>query len=307
MSATVFSKFYWSDWQADPCLRRTSLAGRGLWIEMLSIMATGPKPGYLTVAGNEELPPSDLARIIGATEQEVADLLAELERNHVFSRDRHGKIISRRIIRDAKRVRDGKKTGKMGGNPSLRKHTGNSSPLNGQAKGHDNAPPLPHGARPSTSSQKPEANSQSSTLPSFEELEAKLREAAGWQNEPHPNLMVIGPILELLKAGASLETDVLPVVRAKAPSVRKRIGWAYFVDPIADAMRARHAAGEKLNGVKPTGEKVDWRTFTENDYENAVFIAKRKDRWPEAYGPPDRIPKHLVDDELTAIIRRTAA
>ena len=66
------------------------------------------------------------------------------------------------------------------------------------------------------------------------DLEARLREAAGWQSHPNPKLAVTGPIVALLEAGADLEMDVLPVISALAPKVRTP-SWAYFVNPIAEA------------------------------------------------------------------------
>lgn len=72
-------------------------------------------------------------------------------------------------------------------------------------------------------------------------LETKLREAAGWENESHPQLLVVGPIMGLIEGGANLEIDVLPVVRAVAPKA-KPVGWKYFVGPIKDAITARHSA-----------------------------------------------------------------
>lgn len=73
-------------------------------------------------------------------------------------------------------------------------------------------------------------------------LETKLREAAGWQQEPHPNLCVVGPIAGLIATGASLDLDVLPVVRSRAPSVTSKTGWRYFIAPIQDAVKARVGA-----------------------------------------------------------------
>ena len=83
----------------------------------------------------------------GATEAEVSGLLAELERNGVFSRDRRGRIHSRRMVRDAKRSKEGRKHGRLGGNPSLRGRKGDPATLNPR----DNPPVNPGG-----STQKPE-------------------------------------------------------------------------------------------------------------------------------------------------------
>jgi uncharacterized protein YdaU (DUF1376 family) len=76
------------------------------------------------------------------------------------------------------------------------------------------------------------------------DLEAKLREAAGWQSEPAPNLAVTGPIEALIESGADLERDVLPVVTAIAPQATSRTSWKYFVKAIARARDERIAAAK---------------------------------------------------------------
>ena len=90
-------------------------------------------------------------------------------------------------------------------------------------------------------------------------LETKLREAAGWQNEPHPGLFVTGPIEALIENGADLERDVLPVIRGRAPNVRRPAGWNYFIGAIQDAVAARNAAAtgppSQAKGAKPLPEK----------------------------------------------------
>ena len=60
----------------------------------------------------------------------MSGLLAELELNGVFSRDRRGRIYSRRMVRDAKRSEEGRKHGRLGGNPSLRGRKGDPATLN---------------------------------------------------------------------------------------------------------------------------------------------------------------------------------
>lgn len=86
-------------------------------------------------------------------------------------------------------------------------------------------------------------------------LESKLREAAGWQSEPHPGLFVTGPIEALIANGADLDRDVLPVLRGRAKGVRRPSSWAYFTGPIQDAVANRVAAGtgpplRSVNGGK---------------------------------------------------------
>lgn len=89
----------------------------------------------------------------------------------------------------------------------------------------------------------------------LEALETKLREAAGWQSEPHPGLFVTGPIAAVIAAGASLDLDVLPVVKAMAPRVNGRTGWKYFIGPIRDAMAARLKAGAPVAAVTDSEQR----------------------------------------------------
>jgi hypothetical protein len=87
-------------------------------MEMLCIAAEAQPTGYVLVNGRS---PSitDLARLAGAPEDEVQSLLAELDAAGVFSRDRKGRIYSRRMVRDLKRSVENQKNGKKGGNPLL--------------------------------------------------------------------------------------------------------------------------------------------------------------------------------------------
>jgi hypothetical protein len=85
---------------------------------MLCIAAKAQPAGYLTFNGNAiDLP--TLARMCGCSAAEVESLIGELERYGVFSRDRKGRIYSRRIVRDAQRSATNQKNGQKGGNPNL--------------------------------------------------------------------------------------------------------------------------------------------------------------------------------------------
>jgi len=79
--------------------------------------------------------------------------------------------------------------------------------------------------------------------PTGQNLEAQLREAAGWQSHPATGLFITGPIQALIEAGASLDQDVLPIIRARAPKLRGQPNWSYFVPAIADARDRRIEAG----------------------------------------------------------------
>jgi len=95
-------------------------------MDMLCIAAAHDPIGYVSVAGRP-LGVTDIARMTGGSENEVGALLGELDLNGVFSRDRHGRIYSRRMVADAKKAAISRKNGKQGGNPSLSKDRGNHS------------------------------------------------------------------------------------------------------------------------------------------------------------------------------------
>lgn len=134
MTGTTWTKFFWADWMSDPALRLCSYAARGLWMDMLSIAASHDPVGYVAVAGRA-LDSTSLARMTGGTESEVAHLLSDLDRNGVFSRDRHGAIYSRRMVKDAKLAAQARQNGQLGGNPSLRNNERNPPPDNPQVNG----------------------------------------------------------------------------------------------------------------------------------------------------------------------------
>lgn len=96
-------KFYPTDWQAEPTLRTCSLASKGLWIEMLGLMAHSVRHGYLCKMNSPDpMPPEDLAKILGQPIEEIKSLLQDLEQNGVFSKTSDGFVYSRRLLKDAK-------------------------------------------------------------------------------------------------------------------------------------------------------------------------------------------------------------
>lgn len=117
-----FMRFYWSDWRADPALRMCSLSARGLWAEMIGLMHEADPYGHLLVKGRP-ITAKQLAALVGATERQVKELLAELKANEVYSVDDSGVIFSRRMIRDFDQHARAKHIGTMGGNPELARGT----------------------------------------------------------------------------------------------------------------------------------------------------------------------------------------
>ncbi len=144
-------KFYTSDWRSDPRLKMCSPGARGMWIEMICLMHEATPYGHLLIHGqtpNE----AQLASLTGIPSAELPHLVAELERLGVFSRTKEGVIYSRKLVRMASKSAKARKSGKLGGNPTLRKDEEKEQSLNPQDNG---------GLKP----QKPEARYQKERSP----------------------------------------------------------------------------------------------------------------------------------------------
>lgn len=114
-------------------------------MRMLCVCARSEPYGYLAI-GDRGLDVNDIARLAGVPSTESGDLVAELERNGVFSRDRKGRIYSRRLVRDKKKSDEG------------RKHVKKRWDKAAEIKGENLAPIREPNRQPTT--QKPEARDQ---------------------------------------------------------------------------------------------------------------------------------------------------
>jgi hypothetical protein len=108
MAANPWLKFYPRDWRGDQALRLVSLAARGLWIEMLCVMHEAAPYGHLLVGGSA-VDEAALARVVGASVEEVRALLVELRAAGVLRTTRSGVVFSKRMTADHKRSVAGKK------------------------------------------------------------------------------------------------------------------------------------------------------------------------------------------------------
>jgi len=93
-------KFYASDWLSDEAVRSCSLEARGLWIDMLSLMAKSEIHGHLLIGGKPARA-EQIARIVGILPQRAMELMDELNASGVFS-FHNETIISRRMVKDEK-------------------------------------------------------------------------------------------------------------------------------------------------------------------------------------------------------------
>ncbi len=92
-------QFYPDDWMNDLGLRSCSLAARAIWVDLICLMHQGEPYGHLAGAAGP-LPVKMVAFRCGVPTKVLIDLLHELEKNNVFSRDDSGTIFSRRMVRD---------------------------------------------------------------------------------------------------------------------------------------------------------------------------------------------------------------
>jgi hypothetical protein len=107
-------KWYWSDWLSAHDLRACSLAARGLWIEMLAIMARSSKKGLL-LANEKPMDSKTLAKIVSESPSIVEGLLRELYDNGVYSTLPDGTIINRRLYRESELSQKRADAGRLGG------------------------------------------------------------------------------------------------------------------------------------------------------------------------------------------------
>lgn len=247
MSGTIWTKFYWADWESDPALRLCSYGAQGLWMRMLCIAAAHDPIGYVAVAGRG-LNETSIARMTGGSESEVRDLLGELDQNGVFSRDRQGRIYSRRMVSDAKRAAIAKKNGKQGGNPTLSKDRENPASDNPS----DNTPLKTQ--EPTTNNQKEEPCSPLKGTPP-EKPKAEVGPSLKvWVDR----IWEISPSRARERSGRPLLDRALraAVGRGKDPAIIVPALEAYFASP-----DARKNDGEFVKGVHRMIEGDRWEAF----------------------------------------------
>ena len=134
-----WDKWYWQDWLADAGLRACSLAARGLWMDMLSVMARSKRKGYL-LDGEKQMESKSLAKISGESEATVAALMAELFSHGVPSKSDDGIIFNRRMVRDAAISAVRADAGRRGGRPKKQNESKTKANIKQDVKANSKAP-----------------------------------------------------------------------------------------------------------------------------------------------------------------------
>ena len=108
-------QFYLGDWMKDPAVRASSLAARGLWIELIFAMHDSPRRGFLELKSDKPLSNEQIARKVGASVKDCKVLLEELDDLGVYSVTENGVIFNRRMVRDEAKRGKLSEAGKRGG------------------------------------------------------------------------------------------------------------------------------------------------------------------------------------------------
>lgn len=104
--------FFPSDWLSDVQLHQCSAEARGVWMDMLCIMAKSARYGYLVNGDGNPFSLEQLAHVIRLSKNRLQVVLSELEREGIFQRDSQGFIFSKRLVRDADKIMARKEAGR---------------------------------------------------------------------------------------------------------------------------------------------------------------------------------------------------
>lgn len=120
-----WTKWFWRDWLADGDLGQVSAKARGVWMEMLCIMAQGRRYGYLETAAGKPMSDEAICRLGRLSSTELSEGMQELLDAKVPGLELStGILYSRRLVREDEQRTSGRKFGKKGGgNPLLREES----------------------------------------------------------------------------------------------------------------------------------------------------------------------------------------
>ena len=111
------SGFTWfpGDWLADEGVKNVSFAAKGLWIGMICLMFRSPRKGLLLKQTGVPADSQYLANQLGGRAEDIDVLIAELEREQVFSRHETGAILCRKMWRPTDLSEKRAEAGRLGG------------------------------------------------------------------------------------------------------------------------------------------------------------------------------------------------
>ena len=286
MASLAWFKFYGSDWRGDVNLKSCSLSARGLWIEMVCIMESAEKRGFLMIA-DEAASNADIATLVGAPIDQVDAAIIELEKKKVFSRNSKGIIYSRRIVRTEKKAKTAQKNGKKGGNPRLKQENlSNCSEREIPPSVNLNPNPQlkagvkPHGSKPDTRSQSKDISSIVLTTETLPEKERPTSTIVVLRNDVDEAVEVYNE--KANQHGWSLVKKITDTRRSK---LKKRLR---DVDGLTGWRGAIDKAGQSdfLTGVIPNDR--NWRPDFDFFLQESSFVNLLEGRYDNklAANPP---------------------
>lgn len=245
MAGTTYSKFFWQDWHGDDEVASCSLAAQGLWMRLLCRAARSTTPGHVLLNGRkpstEEL--RDACRL--KDPQEVIEaLLAELISKGVCDLTREGVIVSRRMVRDARRRQISSKGGK-----SRQRQIAETNDESLVGTRRLVQPPSTINQNPSTINHPLTPKGEPPTLDEQIDKLAKIGRALGCDLTTHPRgPRLIRDMIELEQSGLDLETDLIPTIRElrEGGRVPKDLGSLMYFRKAAMARKEARELGVKV-------------------------------------------------------------
>ena len=290
MPATAKTNWFWSDWSGDQAVRRLTPAERGVWIDLLALAAVGNPKGYVCDAKRKPVALEEIARFTNCPDLgQLAALIDAIVAKGAASRDRRGRLFSRRMVRDAKlaaiRSENGKKgidakLGKEKQKPILLKQSGKQNPERLGASSDDS--PLKQEGETSGSAEPRAREAQISDhvtsspviAPTASALAARLGDTIGFA-ESDPRRTGLAYAAQRWLAGgwdADLILATVAQVAARAP----RKPAAYYEPAIAEA----HARLEKPLPLvvfdQPTTLRVTRPGDTHASQDRSLVAASRR-------------------------------
>jgi hypothetical protein len=117
MSKLPWFKFYPKDWMGDSGLQMCSWETKGIFIEMICIMAESNRYGFLEI-NDKKVTQEMLKKRLRIHHKTLKTCLRELQENNVLSIE-SDVYFSRKMVKQAAQSLRGQELGKLGGNPSL--------------------------------------------------------------------------------------------------------------------------------------------------------------------------------------------
>lgn len=107
--------FYVQDWLCESTLKMVSMGARGLWIDVLCLLARSPIKGYLLTPLGHPAGVDWLAKQLGRPVDEIAPLWQELLDAGTPRSDAQGRVYSKRMVADKTLAEKRAEAGRLGG------------------------------------------------------------------------------------------------------------------------------------------------------------------------------------------------